>query len=362
MRRIGIYLGSAVDNTENVVRVIREFNASLKNNWEVDFYGSASLPHEVDVNRAVATTHQTPKNPLSHIFTAYNATREYISERDPDVLLQLWKYKVHAPGVTLGGWQADVPTVIRYNGDTFEEYRAVSFPKKPFIYGLDHIVGRIPLILAERAIIFGPYGQQCLTQRGFDSHRTSIVPPPLDRSGRFSPAANKAEVREELGLQKDEEVALFVGRLSELKGMSFLEETIHQVTQSRDMTFVLVGEGPTRERFQKSFDDEVQLPGYVSHEAIHSYYRAADVYIHPSAFEGLPLVVLEALQCGVPVVARSAGDIGLVTEQTVETPAELAEILMHGDWQYQWNNRELFEREYQCKQIVNLVDSIFKGA
>lgn len=125
------------------------------------------------------------------------------------------------------------------------------------------------------------------------------------------------------------------------------------------MLFVLAGEGPYHDEFASKFsDDLVKLAGYVPHEEIHRYYKAADVYVHPSPYEGIPLVLLEAMNCGVPAISRPAGDIGFLTPNIVETPAAMAAMILVRDWTEEWLNKEYFTTQYQERALNELVDSL----
>jgi glycosyltransferase involved in cell wall biosynthesis len=83
---------------------------------------------------------------------------------------------------------------------------------------------------------------------------------------------------------------------------------------------VLVGEGPMRERLLRrskrlGITDRVRLEGAVGQDAMARYYAGADVFCLPSFAEGVPVVLMEAMASGRPVVAtRIAGVPELVEE------------------------------------------------
>jgi glycosyltransferase involved in cell wall biosynthesis len=58
-----------------------------------------------------------------------------------------------------------------------------------------------------------------------------------------------------------------------------------------------------------NLSDRVKLLGFVEHEDMPVLYNLAEVYVYPSLYEGFGLPVLEAMQCGCPVVASDATSI-----------------------------------------------------
>ncbi|WP_435078458.1 glycosyltransferase [Halococcus sp. AFM35] len=357
--RIGVYLGTADNPTDNVTEVLGGVGRCLSDH-KLDVFGTASLPESVrDYYTRISTTSRSPRTPYTRILATYRDSREYIRRRSPDVLFQVWKYQTHAPGVALAGHRAGVPTITRLAGDVFQEYQGHSGVKKTGIFLLDNVLGRIPLQLSDAMIVFGPYGAAQASSRGMDTEDIVTIPPPGELDEQFSPPEDKAACRRELDLPTDKDIALFVGRLSRLKGMDFLAAVIERVVSERDVLFVLAGSGPYREKLAERFSEEVvRPPGYVPHAEIHRYYKAADVYVHPSPYEGIPLVLLEAMNCGVPVVSRPAGDIAFLTPNIVETPAEMAATILARDWSDEWLNGKYFTTQYQSDILNGLVESL----
>jgi glycosyltransferase involved in cell wall biosynthesis len=116
----------------------------------------------------------------------------------------------------------------------------------------------------------------------------------------FSPAfamGEQQQCRTELGLPLDGCIALFVGRFVEKKGLPVLE---HLARLHPDITFAFAGWGPQNpERWTLP---NVRVFENLAGATLAPLYQASDVFILPSSGEGFPLVVQEALACGLPVI------------------------------------------------------------
>jgi glycosyltransferase involved in cell wall biosynthesis len=88
-----------------------------------------------------------------------------------------------------------------------------------------------------------------------------------------------------------------------------------------------VGEPTHKPRLPEEYRDHVTVIGAVPPEQMPRYYALADVLLHPSLTEGLPLVLIESLLSEVPVIAREVGDIPDVTDNTFADNEELKKLL-----------------------------------
>lgn len=128
---------------------------------------------------------------------------------------------------------------------------------------------------------------------------------------------DRLKMRRKLGVQLDDFLILFCGRLVEGKGVLELVKAIRETKQPK-IKLVVVGSSnfagaeitPYQKELLSFLDDQVVFTGYVENSALPDYYRVADLVVSPSTFvEGAPLVNLEAMMCGKPVLTTSQGGI-----------------------------------------------------
>ena len=103
----------------------------------------------------------------------------------------------------------------------------------------------------------------------------------------------------------------FIGRLADEKGVHYLIRAMEQIKKKGDgVKLFIVGEGPLRRELEQlcrdlSVMDDTVFVGHT--DGVLPYYQEADIFVLPSLSEGLPLTLLEALSCGLPVVASAVG-------------------------------------------------------
>ncbi len=133
----------------------------------------------------------------------------------------------------------------------------------------------------------------------------------------FSPpdAKTRAQARSRLGLEDKDFVVGAMGRFSPEKNFGVLAEIAADIPES---IILLAGSGPEQERITASIAagpaaSRVRLIGQVHDRA--GFYAALDAFVLPSLHEGLPMVLLEAMAGGIPVVASRLPDIAAVLDE-----------------------------------------------
>ena len=98
---------------------------------------------------------------------------------------------------------------------------------------------------------------------------------------------------------------LYAGKLDSSKGVPWLLKALKRIRQPWHLHLVGAGSGPEKDlclELAASHGDRVTVHGLLSHEKLGALMRRCDIFALPSFFEGLPLVLLEALACGCRIV------------------------------------------------------------
>ncbi len=149
---------------------------------------------------------------------------------------------------------------------------------------------------------------------------------------------DRTEMRRRLGLPQGERIISFVGKLEARKGVDHLIEAMGLLAQrpARTPLLVMAGIGPMQAGLEEraralGIGDRVRFVGKVPHDDVALWMAAGDVFVLPSLSEGLPTVVCEAMNVGLPVVATAVdgtpeivrdGDTGLLVAP--RDPVDLA--------------------------------------
>jgi glycosyltransferase involved in cell wall biosynthesis len=132
--------------------------------------------------------------------------------------------------------------------------------------------------------------------------------------------ADAARVRRDAGIDSGELVLLSVGRLERNKGFHVLAPALAALRDhsaglaSRSWRWVIVGAGPFETDLRRTITAagiaaNVHFAGRVSDTDLHAWYEAADLFVHPTLYEGSSLVTLEAMAHRRACVVTDAGGL-----------------------------------------------------
>jgi glycosyltransferase involved in cell wall biosynthesis len=212
----------------------------------------------------------------------------------------------------------------------------------------DYAIGKQVLKEADKIVVVSNATGNYVLSLGADPEKIRVLHNGVDVN-RFRPLNGvKNEMRKKLGISKDSSVVLTVRRLVYKNGIDTLIESAKKaIKKNPRLFFLVVGKGPDFEKVKEKIEQlgmqkNFRLTGFISDEDLPFYYNIADFFVLPSkSGEGLPLVALEAMACGVPVIATNVGGISEVMKEDYgklvppNSPDSLAEAIL------EFSHREL---------------------
>ncbi len=179
------------------------------------------------------------------------------------------------------------------------------YPLYKMIYTRPDHIQVISRWLAARARRYGYQGEISLLPNGVD----------LDK---FKPVENltqKKALRRELNLPLEDKIIFTSSRLAKKNNLAVLIQAVKLLSeQNLPVRLVVAGAGPLEKRLKNlvnkiNLGHQVVFLNHLSHDKLTAYYQAADIFVRPSLSEGQGISFLEAMACGLPVIASPVGGI-----------------------------------------------------
>jgi glycosyltransferase involved in cell wall biosynthesis len=223
----------------------------------------------------------------------------------------------------------------------------------------DLVVGKETLREADRIITVSNATKEYVLSLGAKPDKIRVLHNGVDLI-HFRPLPRKREeMRRKLGISHNSIVALTVRRLVYKNGIDTLIESANiAVKKNPKVVFFVVGKGPDQNAVQAriqqlGIENNFRLTGFVSDKDLPFYYNAADFFVLPSkSGEGLPLVALEAMACGLPVIATNTGGISeiLMKDYGKLVPPNQPELMAKAIFEY--SRADLFSHRLELRATV----------
>jgi D-inositol-3-phosphate glycosyltransferase len=197
--------------------------------------------------------------------------------------------------------------------------------------GEDRLLGERQVLRSANRIVVATLAE--LTQLRFlykaDDRKMVTIPPGVDTSHFYPIPADEA--KQFIGLEADDRMILYVGRIEPLKGLDTLIQAmscLDLLEGKRPVHLAIIGGEPNADptemsaemaRLQKLCDDlalgkMVVFLGKRGQDTLPYYYSAAEAVVMPSLYESFGMVALEAMACGTPVIASEVGGLGYLVQ------------------------------------------------
>jgi glycosyltransferase involved in cell wall biosynthesis len=253
--------------------------------------------------------------------------RDWLAAERPDVV---HLHNPHPPGAILQASRAcrelNIPYVISTHG--FVEFdnlsRAIDAPawQAPIFERLI----RKPVVetaqAAARILTLSPEDEPILVRMGVPAERLTIVPNGTDPYfAEPLPDHDRRRLVSRFALPERKPLLLFVGNHTANKGLDILLSSLSFMKEDA----VAVIAGAIRSKSENAAllegagirqgDPRVRFTDFVTKEELRALYRTVDIFVFPTRADTLPLVILEAMSCGLPVVATRVGGIPFEVNQ-----------------------------------------------
>lgn len=135
----------------------------------------------------------------------------------------------------------------------------------------------------------------------------------------YEPFVFEKKTRVELGLRDDVFYTVSVGRVVARKGFDFLIKSLAKI-KNKKIRALIIGDGPEKENLKKlaeslGVSDRIKFLGSIGEEQKFQYLAASDVFVLSSVHEGFGIVLQEAMQVGLPIIATdNGGQVDFVKE------------------------------------------------
>lgn len=202
----------------------------------------------------------------------------------------------------------DKPKVLTQHGNQQLNNDLIGFllnyPCHPFI---KHILDNM-----DKIIVYGERDKLFLQdQYSISSQKITIIPNGINISKFDSLQICDDNFIKRYHLKKNSFKILFVGRLVEQKGAHKLVNAVKEFMHDDNFEVLIIGNGDSKyvEQLIKINDPRVHFLGEINFDDLIAAYSISNLFVILSQFEGLPTVMLEAMACGLPVLATPVGNI-----------------------------------------------------
>ena len=169
---------------------------------------------------------------------------------------------------------------------------------------------------ADLVVAFTDHERQLMARyHNVDPLKVEVIPCGVD-TDLFNPI-DRNVAKEKLGISASR-VALYVGRIEPLKGLEILIRAVTQIHSDEGLSLIIVGGDPDADEeiirlkqiiLALRMESSISFIGAVDQQELPLYYNASDVLVIPSYYESFGLVALEAMACGIPVIASRVGGL-----------------------------------------------------
>ncbi|MGD0477184.1 MAG: glycosyltransferase family 4 protein [Nitrososphaerales archaeon] len=264
-----------------------------------------------------------------------------------------------------------MPYVLRAHGSL--QRLGKSVPKLFF----DRLYGYSVIRNASKLIALTPIEAEQYTALGVPQDKIAVVPNGIDLT-EYSHLPPRGTFRRKIGLDENNMMVLYLGRIHRSKRIDVLVRSFQLVTQRmKNARLVIAGYDDGYLQYLRfltqslGLNDYVIFTGPLNESDKQAALSDAGVFVTPS-FYGFPMTFLEACAVGTPIIATNLGDVlswidGVCGYVTSPDPAELAHaicrVLLDGDVRAKFseNCKSIVQLKFSAAGIAKILESTYEG-
>lgn len=197
----------------------------------------------------------------------------------------------------------------------------------------------------------------------FNNKRFTVIENGIVLDNYVFSEEKRLRLRKELDINNNDLVLVNVGRLNKQKNQSYLFKLVSNLKETK---LLLVGNGPYEQKLKNEveklgLENKVIFCGAVKN--VNDYLMAADIFLLPSLYEGMPFSLVEALATGLPVLVSKnlqpstniTGNVNYLSLEDDETWLKSINknITLSRTTLCKYNQKKLFEKGYDLNENLN---------
>jgi glycosyltransferase involved in cell wall biosynthesis len=273
--------------------------ASIDGQYHLLKMGDNISIHRLPIGKNSENIHyQTKKELISYTWNAFWFARKLAKQNKYDLTHSFFSVPCGMISLLLK-WEFKLPYIISLRGSDVPGY------SERFVGIYKWITPTILKIWKDSSfVIANSQGLKELALRSEPKKEIGVIYNGVDIEEFFPSTKNR---------NPDQFTIICVSRVTPRKGIRFLIQAFKILSGRYDQTrLIIVGDGNEKKSLEdlvQSLDlkDKVEFAGAIGHDKVWEFYQRANIFVLPSLNEGMSNVMLEALACGLPIVATDTG-------------------------------------------------------
>ena len=256
----------------------------------------------------------------------------------------------------------NIPSMVTIHGVKVERGKCINALQMPYLYTLTKKI----LSMTDKIICLTKSDAYEIQKYGCNVEKIRIIPNPVD-----------IEIYKPRYEYEKSNIITWTGRIVLEKGLNRLLKTdIILKRQNKDVKFTIIGTGPEENHLKQQIHnyglkDYIDLVGSVPNSIIPCYLNRSAIFLFPSLKEGMPISVLEAMACGIPVIGSNipgvkdllSEDAGILVNfnDSLKVAEYINQLLMSKKLRRKYGKkaRKRVEKNYSMSKILTLHKDIY---